>query len=230
MEKTHTKETAEALLRDLPSVLGAYVREDINGHPREVHLLVGPGPNVRVLAQDVRDLLQERLGVPIDQRIISIAQLTESLPEFSGETAVADTIAIAPTEPRVIYRGVEVNRGMSGVHVRVRLEWRGKLVVTDAVELDISDGRMRAAARAVIQNTNAMCGERVRFELESASTLRALDREYVLVVVLAAAPEFGRKPLTLVGAQPVEHEVEEAAALATLKALNRVLTKLLDTT
>jgi hypothetical protein len=229
MEKTHTKEAAEALLRDLPSVLGAYVREDVNGHPREVHLLVGPGPNVRVLAQDVRDLLQERLRVPVDQRIISIAQLTESLPEFGAEAALAETTGVAPTEPRLIYRGVEVNRGMSGVHVRVRLEWRGKLVVTDAVELDVADGRLRAAARAVIQNTNAICGERIRFELESASSLRALDQDYVLVAVLAASPEYGRKPLALVGAQPVEHEVEEAAALATLKALNRVLAKVLET-
>ena len=57
MERIHTKEAAEAVLRELPSVLGAFVREDVNGHPREVHLLVSPGPNVKLLAQDVRDLL-----------------------------------------------------------------------------------------------------------------------------------------------------------------------------
>jgi hypothetical protein len=65
------------VLRELPSVIGAFVREDINGHPREVHLLVRAGPNPRHLAYDVRDLLEERLGVPIDQRVISIAQLAE---------------------------------------------------------------------------------------------------------------------------------------------------------
>jgi hypothetical protein len=77
MNTEGTKEAAEAVLRELPSVIGAFVREDINGHPREVHLLVRAGPNPRHLAYDVRDLLEERLGVPIDQRVISIAQLAE---------------------------------------------------------------------------------------------------------------------------------------------------------
>ena len=70
-----TKAAAESLLRELPSVIGASVREDIYGHPREIHLLIRAGPNPRHLAYDVRELLEERLGVPIDQRVISIAQL-----------------------------------------------------------------------------------------------------------------------------------------------------------
>ena len=39
-QQRHTKAEAEAVLRELPSVLGAFVREDVYGHPREVHLLV----------------------------------------------------------------------------------------------------------------------------------------------------------------------------------------------
>lgn len=79
-----TKAQAEGILRELPSVVDAFVREDVNGDPREVHLLIHPGPEPRDLALDVRDLLEERLGVPVDQRIISIAQLraapTDSVP------------------------------------------------------------------------------------------------------------------------------------------------------
>src|SRR5690606_938810 len=67
MAKIHTKARAEAILRELPSVLGAFVREDVNGHPREVHLLIAPGPEPRLLARDIRDLLEERLGVFVDQ-------------------------------------------------------------------------------------------------------------------------------------------------------------------
>src|SRR5512135_2137009 len=80
MDKIRTKEAAEATLRELPSVIGAFVREDIYGHPREVHLLVKAGPNVRLLARDVRELLEERLQVPVDQRIISIAQVSGDAP------------------------------------------------------------------------------------------------------------------------------------------------------
>lgn len=79
MKKVRTKEAAEAILRELPSVKGAFVREDVYGHPREIHILVGPGPEPRLLARDIRDLLEERLGVPVDQRVISIAQLSENI-------------------------------------------------------------------------------------------------------------------------------------------------------
>jgi AraC-like DNA-binding protein len=98
VEKVHTKEAAEALLRELPSVLGAFVREDINGHPREIHLLVGPGPSVKLLAQDVRDLLEERLEVPIDHRIISIAQLAAvvSLSQAHFIRSFARTLGMPP--------------------------------------------------------------------------------------------------------------------------------------
>src|SRR5574339_1068532 len=106
MERIHTKEAAEAVLRELPSVLGAFVREDVNGHPREVHLLVAPGPNVKLLAQDVRELLEERLGIPVDQRVISIAQLAEDIADF-GESTIADLTEPVVAEDRTRFVGLE---------------------------------------------------------------------------------------------------------------------------
>jgi hypothetical protein len=93
MTRNSTKDAAEALLRQLPSVIGACVREDVNGHPREVHLLVRAGPNLRHFAYDVRDLLEERLGLPVDQRIISIAQLAPGRqpgPRLAAAAALPD--------------------------------------------------------------------------------------------------------------------------------------------
>ncbi|MFS8638559.1 MAG: hypothetical protein FWJ74_10755 [Gemmatimonadota bacterium] len=97
MKKVHTKEAAEAILRELPSVRGAFVREDVYGHPREIHVLVGPGPEPRLLARDIRDLLEERLGVPVDQRVISIAQLSENIDglPIGGQGAAGDELAVA---------------------------------------------------------------------------------------------------------------------------------------
>jgi len=97
MKKVHTKEAAEAILRELPSVRGAFVREDVYGHPREIHVLVGPGPEPRLLARDIRDLLEERLGVPVDQRVISIAQLSENIDglPIGGQSAAGEEMAAA---------------------------------------------------------------------------------------------------------------------------------------
>lgn len=265
MDTIRTKEVAEALLRELPSVLGAFVREDVYGHPREVHLLVAPGPSARHLARDIRDLLEERLGVPVDQRIISIAQLdtlpegdvgaslagaTPPTPVAAGSAAQAQPAAsrapheeprqesAAPAQspgtppvptpleelcPRLLFSGAESMVRDARVVVRVRVLWRGEEFVGEGAELDAGTGRLRAAANAALRAAVAAARDALRLELEHASFVRALDRDYVLVSVLAAARSLGRRPLPLVGAQPLEEDSATAAALAALKATNRVL-------
>ncbi len=234
MEKIRTKEAAEDTLRELPSVLGAFVREDIYGHPREVHLLVAPGPNVRHLARDVRDLLEERLQVPIDQRIISIAQVTrdpaespvEDVPEIvtaAPEDAVATSAAEPPAHPRLVFGGIETMYRDARVVVRVRLAWRGAEYVGEGNELDAGMGRVRAAAAAALRAAATACESSIRLELEGASIVRAFERDYVLVSALAVAPSLGRRPLFLTGAHPDEGELATAGALAALKAVNRVI-------
>ncbi len=276
MDTIRTKQAAEALLRELPSVLGAFVREDVYGHPREVHLLVGPGPSVRHLARDIRDLLEERLQVPVDQRIISIAQL-DTLPEgdirasmtggappaapaapaagaargapggppsppaSEAGTPPAEKASAAPaaapcgaapaspaatveiTHPRLLFAGAESMVRDARVVVRVRVMWRGEEFVGEGAELDAGTGRLRAAATAALRAATAAARDAIRLELEHASQVRALDRDYVLVSVLAAARVLGRRPLPLVGAQPLDDDLSTATALAVLKATNRVL-------
>jgi hypothetical protein len=305
MGKISTKERAEAILRGLPSVLGASVREDIHGHPREVHLLISPGPNPRHLARDVRELLQERLGVPVDQRIISIAQLSSDpdrlpveppRPGVSREVGIGSaprvpngSAAVAATEPveaptvgpvptpvpapamgdaarvewgrpadsepdrpdpvaggqvasrrrapwpdavrgpeaRLIYQGIESTAKAGRIQVRVRLSRDDQEFSGEATEVDGGLGRVRAAATATLRAATAACQERVRFEVEAASLTRALGREYVLVAAIAASPLIGRRPITLVGAQPVDSGAEVAAVLAALQATNRVIARAL---
>jgi len=230
MTKVHTKETAEAVLRELPSVVGAYVREDVYGHPREVHLLVTPGPDTRMLARDIRDLLEERLGVPVDQRIISIAQLSEA-PDETHERLMAEAPSIneqarnesaADGSARLRFAGLEMQTRDGRVLVRIRLEWRSTIITGEASELDAGIGRLRATAAATLNAVAVACGDHVRFQLESASTVHAFGRDYVITVVHTAAPALGRRPIMLTGAHPVEDDPDHASALAALKAVNRV--------
>jgi hypothetical protein len=227
MERIHTKEAAEAVLRELPSVLGAFVREDVNGHPREVHLLVSPGPNVKLLAQDVRDLLEERLGVPVDQRVISIAQLAEDIADFGDATIEGLTDPVAP-EDRTHFMGVEAEIRQQRVYVRARLQRGGEVFEGEAAEMDAGAGRARAAVAATLKAATRVTNGQLRLEIDAVSMVRAFDRDYVLVSIIYGAARFSRSLLHLTGAQPVEHDVESAAALAALKAINRVLAKALD--
>lgn len=232
MRDIRTKEAAEAALLELPSVLGAHVREDIYGHPREVHLLVAPGPDVRHLARDVRDLLEERLGVPVDQRVISIAQLADGRAakavrpvEPVGPVEPPEPADTAEGEPRLAFLGIETSLVGGQVSVQVRLGLGKEEFTGNASELHSEQGRLRAAAGAVLQATTQACGGAIRWELDGAALVRALERDYALIAVLAMSPRFGRQPLLLAGAHPAEDGLETAAALAVLKAANRVLAR-----
>jgi hypothetical protein len=232
MNRTSTKTTAESVLRELPSVLGAYVSEDLEGRPREIHLLVRAGPDLAALARDVRGLLQERLGMPIDQRIISIAQLAPD-PAPTDTSAGAQPATSPPAssgsearvaDARPVFGGLESTVASGHVTVGVRLVWQGAAVEGTAEAADTTAGRARAAATATLRSAMAIAGTgAVAFELDFASIVQALDGDYVLVSVLGLSNRMGRRPLPLVGAHPIESDVESAAAFAALKAVNRVL-------
>ncbi|HEX2166879.1 MAG TPA: hypothetical protein VHG09_06525 [Longimicrobiales bacterium] len=248
MTREGTKKAAEAVLCELPSVIGAFVREDVHGHPREIHLLVRSGPNPRHLAYDVRDLLEERLGIPVDQRVISIAQLApgkEPGPILARRSAAAGAGAAsgpespAPetqlepepepeeTDARVRFTGISAESADKRVRVQVTLELDDVEVTGEESGLDTAPARMRTAVAATLQAVDTTCVGRARFEVEHVSLVRAFERDYVLVTVMVSSPFLGRKPIPLVGAQPVEVDTESAAALAALKAVNRTLSLVL---
>jgi hypothetical protein len=213
-------------------VIGAFVREDVYGHPREVHLLIRSGPNPRNLAYDIRDLLEERLGVPIDQRIISIAQLAAgrrpgpilaSRAGFDPEPAASEPEAAPPPDRRLRFEGISIEAVDNRLRVEVTLGHDDALLRGEAYGLNTPPARQRAVAAAALQAANLTCVGRARFEVEHTATIAAFDRAYVLVSVMASSPFLGRRPIPLAGAQLLESDAESAAALAALKAVNRTL-------
>ena len=227
-QQRHTKAEAEAVLRELPSVLGAFVREDVYGHPREVHLLVKSGTVPRDLARDVRDMLEERLGVPVDQRVISIAQVAENggttLSEALGPEADArDGTATPPAPKRVSLVRMESTRTLGWIETKALVKRGEAEFEGSAREVESPGGAARAGARAIAAALSNACAPSLRVDVSSVSLLNAFDREQALVALTAASPLFGRAARTLVGAHPVEADATEAAALAVLKATNRVV-------
>ncbi|HSH44601.1 MAG TPA: hypothetical protein VK966_02025, partial [Longimicrobiales bacterium] len=199
MKRISTKTAAEAVLRELPSVLGAYVSEDLEGHPREVHLLVEAGPEPASLARDIRSLLEERLGIAIDQRVISIAQLAEdrgATTDGAGARARADSPPATSrgghpisrrrrrdpgdTDRRPVFESLESAVSSGQVQVSVRLAWEGRVSDGAAEAADTRAGRARTAATATLRSAmNAVWNDDLNFELDFASLVQALDGDYV---------------------------------------------------
>ena len=221
MDNQGNKETAESVLRELPGVVGAFVQPDAYGNPREVHLLIRPGPRPREFAQHVRSVLESRLRIPIDQRIISIAQLADegpvqAEPEPSAEEATR-------VDPRVQLVSVESEVSGTRVLARVHLRRDATDITGQATEIEAGDGRARAAALAVLQALNQICAERVRFGLDFATVVEATGGRHTLISVVATSRHLGRRPVALTGAARIDDDIETAAALATLMATNRVV-------
>ncbi|NIU77662.1 MAG: hypothetical protein GWN71_30155 [Gammaproteobacteria bacterium] len=122
-----------------------------------------------------------------------------------------------------MFRGIRSTVTEGRIEVSVRLQWDGETYTGSGREMETPNGRARAAALATLEAAMAASLEGLRLELDTVSVFKAVDQSFVLVSVLCLAPHLGRKPLALVGAQPVETDVESAAALATLKSINRVL-------
>ncbi len=222
------KETAESVLREMPGVVGAFVQPDAFGHPREIHLLIKPGPRPREFAQHVKGVLESRLRVPIDQRIISIAQLADE--KTDGAEAAPAPAADRPPPPRmdlpftrVRLTAVESEVVASRVTVRVHLLHEGRTIQGLATEFEAGDGRARAAALATLQAVNQISGEQARFGLEFATVVEAVGERYALTSVVVTSPHLGRRSLSLAGAHSQDEDIQTASALAVLKASNRVL-------
>jgi hypothetical protein len=234
MARTSTKEAAEAVLKELPSVVGAFVREDIYGHPREVHILVTAGPNPGHLARDVRDLLEERLGVPVDQRVISIAQLVkapgEALPQRRVDEIQSPPV-VAPqserTDARLRLLSVHTEAGAGRVSVEVCVALGDAEHTGWSSEIESPAGRVRAGAAAALHAVTLALDGVGRLELEAAAVVEAMGREYGLVSAHAAAPVLGRQPLAVYGAHPMDPDSAEAGVYGALKAVNRIVALLL---
>jgi hypothetical protein len=221
MDEQEIKETAESILREMPGVVGAFVQPDAFGKPREVHLLIRPGPRPREFAQHVRSVLESRLRIPIDQRIISIAQLAAE-----PSPGVAE-VRREPQQEAGLGRLqlVSVESEVAGTRILagVRLRHLDQEVTGQAVEIEAQDGRCRAAAFASLNAINQLIGEQARFGLDFATVVEAVGGAYALSSLVASSRHLGRRTVSLSGAIRVEEDVETASALATLKATNRVV-------
>lgn len=223
MDEQEIKHTAETILRELPGVVGAFVQPDAFGHPREIHLLIKPGPPTREFAQHVQSVLESRLQIPIDKRIISIAQLADEK-TLEGPEGKARGEPAADAGGRYRLLGIETEVSGGRVTVRLRLLYDGEEVTGEATEIEARDGRARAAAMAALGAVNRISGDKARFGLDFATIVEAVGSDYALASVAVTSPHLGRGAVNLSGANRVlEEDPETAAALAVLKATNRVL-------
>lgn len=193
----------------IPQVLAAAVWLEDRDRLRTAYLAVEAGTHTRTIRDAALDLIRTRdVRCTPDQVHIGVPD-----PERAGQ---ADRATRSPAgRPDDALDALEVHRSENHVRCVVRLVSGGGRYEGEARELDTESGRARAAARATLAALETADGA-IRLGLEGAIILQMFGRAYVFVSVEAAT---ARDQQSLPGVVALERSTEEAAALATLRAL-----------
>ncbi|MGH7503870.1 MAG: hypothetical protein ACREL7_19245 [Longimicrobiales bacterium] len=221
----HPDNEVERLLCSLAGVVSARVVANPLGKLEEIHILASPLLNPKQIVRNVGSALSAGLGIVVDRRIISVAQIRHDAaeadmePVFDAEAGDSATDSQAPpADPRLVYVGYDAQSHSftdTECHVTVR---RGSDTFTGTGTGDATTlGRIRAGARATFSAISAAL-ESDAVGLEGATLIETHGETFVLVAARGLA---GRSRFHLTGVAPLGHAPEEAAILASLQATNR---------
>jgi hypothetical protein len=186
-----------------------------------------------MVARDVESILVAKIGLSIDHRKISVAQVEEETAE-AGPTSRAEAtpakrveapagLHLTPEDKRIEFVGVSLAQSNLVAQVRVELSRDGVGTVAEATGADSTDSVLRIVAEATMEAVQRY------FENGGLFTVTAVEQMTVggkPIVVVVVAHVYERGERVLVGACPSSGDVPRAVALATLDAVNRFLRRL----
>lgn len=198
----------DQVLRRLQGILSVYTVFTPDGQPSEIHVLSNLDRAPKQLVRDIQSAAQASLSLPIDYKIISIAQID---PVKAG---------IVCRDPRVILSRVSLVIDRRQVEAKVELRWQDRDLVGIWRSPLTEQGANHAAAQASLNALQALIGSR------GAVFLRTVERQTIggvaCVIVSILLVERGTE-LFLFGIASVTNSDTEpqAAVKAVLSALNR---------
>lgn len=214
---------AQRLLSALGGIVSARAVVDESGRLSEIHILASPEFHPKQIVRNIESALSAGLGVFVDRRIISIAQLrSDANSPFPAkpQAAAPKPRANVPKQPRrVVYVQYDA-KASAPLDSRCRVVlMRGEDELTgSATGVNTPQGRADAAARAVLSALQS-AGSMKEVGLEGTALLQANGKTYVMV---SARLVSGRHARTLTGIATLNRSPEEAAIFAALQATNRL--------
>lgn len=230
-------EDAERLLGSLAGVVSAHVVADAGGEIVEIHILSSSDLHPKQVVRNVESALSAGMGLQIDRRIVSVAQIRADVdtnghrsatrgalravtgqgPTPEEDEGPADDPDEDPAAPRLEFVRYQSRRDAERCTCEVVLRSGEHEVTGTGTGPDTAVGRAEAAARAVFSGIDRARSE-LRVELDAAVISSSRGRNHVII---AAHAILDRHTVPLAGAAPLARSPEEAAILAALQATNR---------
>jgi hypothetical protein len=212
----------ERLLSALAGVVSARAVADHNGRVVEIHILSSHDLHPKQMVRNVESALSAGLGLVVDRRVISVAQLRpDAGPITTGPFGVPDAEAPEPRTRQILVGFDTSCSAPLDASCTVTLQWNSHSVVGTGSGPNTPQGRAEAAARALF-DALAFTEEQARLGLEGATLIESNGKTYVLIAAQALS---GRSTRLLTGIAAVQRSPEEAAILAGLQATNRITTQ-----
>lgn len=203
-------EDIEKTLCEISGIKAARVVCGDSGSIAEIHVLALPEKSPKQIVRDVESAIMARFGVPIDHKVVSIAQL--------GTAALPDTEEVHSEGQRARIHSVDAN--VTGIHAsaRVTLELEGDLYVGEASGPGSQTGRMRLVAQATLNAIEEYAHGALRFALEDVNVVQ-LGREHAAVSCVQLVTPLGEQSFS--GSALVRQSENDSIVRATLDAVNR---------
>ncbi len=214
---------AQRLLAALGGIVSARAVADETGRLAEIHVLASPDFHPKQIVRNIESALSAGLGIVVDRRIISVAQLRSDADTPLAAPRAKPVVARRTAEPRqprrVVYVQYDAKASAPMDSLCRVVLMRGEEELTGSARgVNTSQGRADAAARAVLnalQSSGGMKG----IGLEGTALVNVHGKTYVLVSARAVS---GRHARTLTGIASLNRSPEEAAIFAALQATNRI--------
>lgn len=213
-----TEHDLEEAIRVIRGVLSTRVIIGPAGHVDEVHVLAGSSRNPKQIVRDVESVFQTKFGLSVDHKKISVAQTT--VDDLPAAAAAAVPSAVRARLMRVVFASSGAK-----AEATVELELNGELHAGQASGLSSQSGRVRMVATATLAALEDFLPESVAVAVEEVAVAN-MGRRAVAVVTVSVLQD-GHETI-LVGSSLVRDDDREASARATLDALNRQLSLLVQ--
>lgn len=206
MSEQNTAKNCENLIRQVKGVISAHVITEENETITEIHVLSNNSRSPKQIVRDIESAVLVQLGIELDHKKISVAQLK------GGEALIS--------EFRLRLKGIELITMGTKAEARTIISYEGKEFSGTACGPNTVSNRIRLVAAATLDSVENFLGENVRFIVEDIKKVPFMGKEIILAGISLAAPG-GEE--TLLGSAILDGDDRESVAKATLNALNRRL-------
>ncbi len=206
VERQINSNDIESVVCRLKGIIAVSVVPDSNGGVSEIHVLAGSSRSPKQVVRDVESAVMARLGVPIDHKKISVAQIDDGAAKYDHSRLKFSDVSIA-------FNG-------SRTEATVRLTKDGILFSGSASGTTSPNAQMKLIASATLRAIEESGLADAALVLEDVAEVAAAGKRVALVIVNLAGDR-GEELLT--GSAVIKQDVWKGVVNATLDAVNRRL-------